>query len=177
MSIFETAVLVATLNLEIAILSMNIGARIKKITTLLIFAVIFASLHSLISCAGFLIGNALSSLVGTLSRYIGSAILIGVGLRLARKSIANPCSGISQANIFLVLLGAGIEDFAGGVSLGTFGGNLSLLILLFFAVSIPMNLLSFKIGSAVIKHIDLSMDLVTGLLLIALGGLSAFGIL
>lgn len=177
MSIFETAVLVATLNLEIAILSMNIGAKIKKMATLLIFAVIFALLHSLISCAGFLIGNALNSLVGTLSRYIGSVILIGVGFRLARKSVTNPCLGISQTNIFLVLLGAGIEDFAGGVSVGTFGGDISVLILLFFAVSIPMNLLAFKIGSVVIKHIDFSMDLVTGLLLIALGVLSAFGIL
>jgi len=145
--------------------------------TFLIFAVIFALLHSFISCAGFLIGNALNSLVGTLSRYLGSAILMGVGLRLAKKSVANPCSGISQANIFLVLLGAGTEDFAGGVSVGTFGGDISVLILLFFAVSIPMNLLAFRIGSVVIKHIDFSMDLVTGLLLIALGVLSAFGIL
>jgi len=177
LSVFETAVLVATLNLEIAILSMNIGTRIKKYAALLILAIIFALLHSLISCAGFLIGNALNSLVGTLSRYIGSAILIGVGLRLARKSAANPCSGLSQANIFLVLLGAGIEDLAGGVSIGTFGGDITLLILLFFVVSIPMNLLAFRIGSAVIKHIDLSMDLVTGLLLIALGIMSAFGIL
>ena len=177
MSIFEMAVLVAALNLEIAILSMNLGTRIKSPSTLLIFAIIFALFHCLVSCAGFLIGNALNNLVGTLSRYIGSGILVGVGFEMARKSFINPCSSLSQTNIFLILFGAGIEDLAGGVSAGTLGGEIILLILLFLAVSIPMNLLAFRLGRVVMKHIDFPMDLVTGLLLIAMGILSAFGIL
>ena len=177
MSIFEMAVLVAALNLEIAVLSMNIGARIKKPATLLILAIIFALFHCLVSCSGLIIGNALSNFVGALSRYIGCVILVGVGFEMARKAFVKPCSGLSQTNIFLVLFGAGIEDLAGGISVGTFGGNIFLLIVLFFIVSIPINLLAFRIGSTVIKHFNFSMDLITGLLLIAIGLLSAFGVL
>ncbi len=177
LSTLEMAVLVAALNLEVAVLSMNIGTRIKRPSTLLILAIIFALFHCLVSCAGLIIGSALSNLVGTLSRYIGSAILVGVRFEMARKSLANPCSGLSQSNIFLVLFGAGIEDLAGGVSVGTLGGSATLFIILFFAVSVPINLLAFKIGSAVIKHYNFSMDLITGLLLIAIGILSAFGFL
>ena len=170
------AVLVAALNLEIAILSINLGTRIKRPATLLILSIIFALFHCLLSCAGLVIGNALSNLIGTLSRYIGCAILVGVGFEMARKAVVNPCSGLSQANIFLVLFGAGIEDLAGGVSVGTFGGSIFLLIVLFFIVSVPINLLAFRIGSAVTKHFNFSMDLITGLLLIAIGVLSAFGV-
>lgn len=170
------AVLVATLNLEIAVLSMSLGAGIKKTAALLIMAIFFALLHSLIGCAGFLIGNALNCLVGTLSRYVGSAILVGVGLKIARSSFVNPCSVLSQANIFLVLFGAGIEDLAGGVSVGTLGGEITLFILLFFTVSIPMNILAFWLGRTLLRHIDFPLELLTGLLLIALGILSAFGV-
>ena len=176
MSVFETAVLVAALNLEIAVLSMSLGAGIKKTSSLIIMSLIFALLHSLIACAGFLMGNALNCLVGTLSRYVGSAILVGVGFKIARSSFVNPCSGLSQANIFLVLFGAGIEDLAGGVSVGALRGEITLFIFLFFAVSIPMNLLAFRLGRTLLKHIDFPMELLTGLLLIALGILSAFGI-
>jgi len=88
-----------------------------------------------------------------------------------------PCSGLSQANIFLVLFGVGVEDFAGGVSVDTFGRDITQLILLFFAVSVPMNLLAFRIGRIIIKHFAFPMDLVTGLLLIAIGTLSAFGVI
>ena len=169
-------VLVAALNLEIAVLSMNIGAKIKKSSALLILAIIFASFHCLFSCAGLTIGNALSNFVGALGRYIGCIILVVVGSEMARKAFVNPCSDLTQSNIFLVLFGAGTEDLAGGIIVGTFGGNIFLLIALFFIVSIPINLLAFRIGNAVIKHFNFSMDLITGLLLIAIGLLSAFGV-
>ena len=177
LGVFESVLLVAALNLEVAILSINLGAKIKRTTALLILAVSFALFHCLFSCSGFLIGSALSNLAGTFSRYIGGAILVGVGLEMVRKSFATPCSSLTQANIFLVLFGAGIEDFAGGISAGAFAGSISLLILLFILVSVPINLLAFWLGRTVMRQLDLPIDFVTGLLLIAIGTLSASGII
>lgn len=179
MSIFELTVLIVTLNLEIAIVSMNIGTQLGKVSSMIILTVIFAFFHCLASFAGFIIGNALSGLFGTVSRYVSSAILAFVGCMLLKTSLDEPESGISDTNILLIFLGAGIEDFAGGVSVGVdaSGGSAALFMLLFFILSIPLNLLAFGFGKALKKHIEVSINLITGLLLISLGILSAFRVI
>ena len=179
LDIFELAVLVAVLNLEIAILSVGLGTRVKSLTDRLFLVLCFALLHCVISLLGFVLGNALNGLVGEVSRYISSAILIGVGYRIAKTSSKQRSGNLSQANILLVLLGAGIEDLVGAfsVGVGAFGGSVSVLMLLFFAISVPVNLLALWFGGRLGKLFGFSVDLVTGILLIIVGIMSAFGIL
>ncbi len=173
------AVLVAVLNLEIAILSVNLGTRVKAFADRLFLALIFALLHCAVSLLGFAVGSVLNGLVGAVSRYISSAILICVGYKIAKTSSEKTGGNLSQANILLVLLGAGIEDLVGAfsVGVGTFGGSASLLLLLFFAISVPVNLLAFWFGGKLVKRFGFSVDLVTGILLVVVGILSAFGVL
>ncbi len=179
MNILGIALLVTTLNLEIAILSVDLGARVYTATDRVLLVLIFALLHCAVSLAGFLLGSALNEIAGSVSRYISAAILIGVGWRIVQKSLSHPSGSLSQTNIFLILLGAGIEDLAGGVSVGTgtFGGNAPLLLLLFIVISMPVNLLAMALGGRLVKHSGLSVDFVTGLLLISVGILSVFGVL
>lgn len=179
LNIFEMAVLVAVLNLEIAILSVDLGTRIKAPADRLFLALIFALMHCAISLLGFVLGSVLNGLVGEVSRYISSAILIGVGYKITKTSSEQMGGNLSQTNILLILLGAGIEDLVGAfsVGVGTFGGSVCLMLLLFFAISVPVNLLAFWFGGKLGKLFGFSVDLVTGILLIVVGILSAFGVL
>lgn len=179
LDIFEMAVLVAVLNLEIAILSVDLGTRVSSPADRLFLTFVFALMHCVVSLLGFVLGSALNGLVGEVSRYISSAILIGVGYRIAKASSKQVGGNLSQTNILLILLGAGIEDLVGAfsVGVGTFGGSVSLMLLLFFVISVPVNLFAFWFGGKLGKRFGFSVDLVTGILLIVVGILSAFGVL
>lgn len=177
MDILQPAILVVALNLEISILAVNLGSRVRKPEDKFLLALIFALFHCAVTLSGFALGSALSSLVGTVSRYIGAFVLIFVGARIALKSCKSCSSALSASNTLLILFGAGTEDLATGVGLGTFGGSAAILVLLFFLISVPMNLVALRIGRDFSKSFSLPVDLVTGLLLIGLGLLSVFGIL
>lgn len=177
--ILELSVLVITLNLEIAILSLNFGTKIKRPLVLLIMSVVFAFFHCVFSLAGFVVGSAMSDLFGTVSRYLSSAVLIGVGIKILIASLNQNSLGLSEADIMLIFFGAGVEDFAGGVSVGTgaFGGNALFLTAAFFAISVPMNFIAFELGGALSKNVGIPADFVSGLMLISIGILSAFGLI
>ena len=177
MDILQPAVLVVALNLEISILAVNLGSMVKKPGEKLLLALIFALFHCAVTLSGFALGSALSSLVGTVSRYVGSFVLILDGARISLKSCKSCSGSLSASSTLLILFGAGTEDLAAGVGLGTFGGSFVILVILFFLISVPMNLLAFRIGRDFSKSFSLPVDLVTGLLLIGLGLLSVFGIL
>ncbi|MFB0919920.1 MAG: hypothetical protein QMB62_03415, partial [Oscillospiraceae bacterium] len=95
------------------------------------------------------------------------------------KALGHPKESFSPADITLILLGAGIEDIVGAFSVGTgtFGGRMYLMILLFFAVSVPMNLLAFRLGNKLGRLPGLPVNMVTGILLILMGILSVFEII
>lgn len=177
LDILQPTVLVVALNLEISILAVNLGTRIRKPEDKLLLALIFALFHCAVTLSGFALGSALSSLVGTVGRYIGSFVLILVGGRLTFKSRKSCGAMLSASNTLLILFGAGMEDLAAGIGLGAFGGNASILVLLFFLISVPMNMLAFRVGRDFSKSFTLPVDLITGLLLIGIGLLSVFGIL
>ncbi len=176
MLIIQIAALAVTLNLEIAIVCLNLGAQVHEKRKMLWLTVFFAVMHVIVASAGYFVGDLLSGFFGTLSKYLSTALLVGVGLRILIASFTGENKSLSQTNTLLILLGAAIEDFAAGVSvgLGTFGGALLKLILLLFAVSIPINLLALKIGRSLKRRINKSMDYITGLLLIAIGILNLF---
>jgi len=175
----ELAVLVLTLNLEIAILFLYLSGRIREKSDLILLAVFLAFFHCFAATAGFYIGNILNSNFGESARYISAIILILVGLRITIKSAKNTYKSISQSSVYLILLGAGIEDFVGGMSVGVgaFGGSLVLLNILFFSISIPFNILAYKICKNIMRKIRFSADTVTGILLIGIGILSIFDVI
>lgn len=170
--------MVITLNLEIAILFIYLGSKIRESSDLIILSVILAFFHCFTATLGFFIGNVLNNNFGESARYISAIILVIVGLRIAIKSSEHASQSLSQTSIYLILLGAGLEDLVGGVSVGVgaFGGSLALLNAMFFAISIPFNLLAYKICKNIMRKIKFSADSVTGVLLIAIGILSALNI-
>jgi len=179
LDIFEMAMLVVTLNLEISILSVELGTRVREQSDRALLTLAFALLHCAASLIGFLLGAALNSFMGVVSRYVSSVILIGVGLRIVGKAFEHHKGSFSPSDITLILVGAGIEDIVGAFSVGTgtFGGRMCLMILLFFAVSVPMNLMAFWLGSRLKRLPGLPVNVVTGVLLIFMGVLSVFGII
>jgi len=179
LDIFEMAVLVVTLNLEISILSVELGTRVREQSDRALLTLAFAFLHCAASLIGFLLGAALNSFIGVVSRYLSSVILIGVGSRILVKALEHHKGSFSPADITLILVGAGIEDIVGAFSVGTgtFGGRMCLMILLFFAVSVPMNLMAFRLGDKLERLPDLPVNMVTGVLLVFMGVLSVFGII
>jgi len=179
LDIIELSILVITLNLEIAIVSMNMGSYLRKPASLMLLAVSFALFHCFFSLAGFTVGSAMNSLFGTVGRYISSAVLTAVGIRILIASFVSKNGGLGEADLLLILFGAGVEDFAGGVSVGTgaFGGGAAKLALAFLALSIPMNLAAFLTGRVISKKLNISADFVSGLLLVCIGILSAFNII
>ena len=106
--IFQLIILVLTLNLEIAILFLYIGGRIREKSDLILLAVFLAFFHCFAATFGFFIGNILNNNFGEAARYISAVILILVGLRITIKSADNTYKSISQSSIYLILLGAGI---------------------------------------------------------------------
>ena len=172
MNVIEMAIFAVTLNLDISIVSLNIGTRIRRIADLPILAFILASLQSAIPLAGYFIGNTLSNHLGSISRYFGSIILVATGYKILKESTKKNNGSLNQMNIFLFFIGTGLEDLIAGVSFGTFGGKIIYFFILFFAISYFMNFLALKIGIAIKRHINLSMDLFTGILLIIFGIIS-----
>ena len=63
------------------------------------------------------------------------------------------------------------------VGVGSFGGSLILLNILFIAISIPFNLLAYKICKNIMRKIRFSADTITGILLIGIGILSIFDVI
>lgn len=178
MLIIQIAALALTLNLEIAIVCLNIGATVKQKNKMLMLSAFFALLHVMAAALGYAVGDLLNSFFGMLSKYLSTALLVGVGLKILITSVSGANKSLSQTNTLLILMGAAIEDLAAGVSLGlgTFGGEILLLLLLLVVVSIPANMLALRLGRGLKRRINNSMDYITGLLLIALGILNLFGL-
>ena len=176
MNVIQMSIFAAALNLDIMIVSINMGTRLKKYSEIPALALIISLLQSFIPVIGYLMGNVLNKSFGPISKYIGSIILIATGIKIILDAIKEPGGKGIQTDFYFAFLGAGIEDLMSGVSLGSIGEKITLFMFIFFLVAFIMNFVALRIGAALRRHINFSMDFITGICLVVLGLLLLFDV-
>ena len=162
-------------NFDIALVSLNYGSQIRKSKNLLVYALLVSAIQSLFPLIGNILGNIINAQLGSISRYIGSIFLILIGFNILWKDIQHPGNGLNQADLSLILIATGLEDFMMGVTIGVTGAKILTFTGIFLVVSFAMNLFASYIGFTIRKHLFISLEKLTGITLIILGIVNIIG--
>jgi manganese efflux pump family protein len=151
-------------------------------------AVVFGVFEAGMPLVGLALGHGLASTLGHDAHWLGGAVLIAIGgyTVLSRNAPGPPTmdddasrSGRAAAGggaLVLTGFALSLDNLAAGFALGAYHVTFWLAVLVIGAVSVTMSLIGLKLGARLASATRFS-DLLSGAVLIAVGGAMAAGAL
>jgi putative Mn2+ efflux pump MntP len=141
-------------------------------------AVVFGFWDMVAPLVGILVGDAFAKQIGSVADYVGAAVLAAFGIYLLVESWRTPAPDEMDQRwaLFGLPLPLSIDNVVAGTSLGLLGFSPWLAPPLFGAITVVMTFVGLEIGRAAARYIRIRSDLVTGVALIVMAVLLAFGI-
>jgi putative Mn2+ efflux pump MntP len=131
---------------------------------------------------GLLLGHGLAHVLGHATRWIGAALLIGCGacalLQAVRTGDGQPSGapGLGAGRLLLTGLALSIDNLAVGFALGAYHVALLLAVAVIGAVSVALSLLGLELGARLGTAAGTRGELLSGLILVAVGAALACGL-
>jgi manganese efflux pump family protein len=167
--------------------SIGIGVSGTGTRTRLRVGMIFGLFETGMPILGLLLGRSVAATLGHDARWIGAALLIGIGgyaviqaiRRPARRDGREPATSASLRTGPLLITGAAlsIDNLAVGFALGTFHVSLALAAVVIGVVSVAMSLIGLELGSRIGARAGDRGELIGGLVLIGVGIAVASGVI
>jgi manganese efflux pump family protein len=141
-------------------------------------AVVFGFWDMVAPLVGILVGDVFAKQIGSVADYVGAAVLGAFGIYLLVESWRTPAPDEMDQRwaLFGLPLPLSIDNVVAGTSLGLLGFSPWLAPPLFGAITVVMTFVGLEIGRAAARYIRIRSDLVTGVALIVMAVLLAFGI-
>jgi putative Mn2+ efflux pump MntP len=175
------ALLLAALSLGLSNFAASVGIGVSGVDgrTRLRVGVIFGVFETGMPILGLLLGRGLAGSLGHAAHWIGAALLIATGLYAVVQAVRGPGSrdgehpvrpaGQRTGRLLVTGLALSIDNLAVGFALGTLHVSLAVAAVAIGAVSIAMSLLGLELGSRLGTRTGDWGELLSGVVLIAVG--------
>jgi len=156
-----------------AAVAIGLSGVSKKLRTRI--AIVFGLFETLMPIVGLLIGEKLASVFGGHANLIGGVLLILVGLYELLGSFKNKdkkevkVSTGGWGKLLLAGLALSIDNLIIGFSLGTYHVSIVLATIIIGATSVIMALIGLELGSRLSSKAEEYSEILSGLILIAVG--------
>jgi len=140
-------------------------------------ALVFGFWDMVAPLVGILAGDVFAETVGSMADYIGAAVLGAYGVYLVVQACRTPPEELDERwALFGLPLPLSIDNVVAGTSLGLLGYSPWIAPPLFGAITAVMTFVGLELGRTAARFVPLRADLVTGVALIVMAGLLAFGL-
>jgi putative Mn2+ efflux pump MntP len=142
-------------------------------------AVVFGFWDLMAPLVGILVGDVFAEQIGSFADYVGAGVLAAFGIYLLIESWRNPAPEEMDQRwaLFGLPLPLSIDNVVAGTSLGLLGFSPWIAPPLFGVTTVVMTFVGLEIGRAAARYIRIRSDLVTGVALIVMAILLAFGVM
>lgn len=184
-----TALLLAALAVGLGNFAAAVGIGLSGVDTRtrLRVAVLFGIFESGMPLVGLVLGHHLADVLGSATRYLGGALLIGTGvwtlLQVRRQSAVSDdeddatVASTGLGRLAVTALALSVDNLVVGFGLGVVRIRLSVAIAIFAIVSIALSLLGLELGRQLGARIESRSESLAGIVLIIVGVLVALGVL
>jgi manganese efflux pump family protein len=178
------ALLLVALSLALSNFAAAIGIGVTGVNarTRLRVGVIFGVFEGGMPVLGLLAGRGLAGVLGHATRWVGGGVLIATGgYALVQAWRGSPGAAVASpqglGRLVVTSLALSIDNLAVGFALGTYRVPFALAAAVIGAVSITLSLGGLELGARVGRKAGQRGEIVGGVILIAVGGAIAAGIL
>ncbi len=181
------ALLLVAVSVGLSNLAAAIGIGFGGVTTRtrVRVALVFGAFEAGMPIVGLVIGAGLASGIGQLARWIGAALLIGIGLatvvQAARQSPAagtdHPAPPGSLGRLLLSAFALSLDNLAAGFALGTMHIGIAEGAIVIGVVSVGLSLAGLELGSRIGAAAGRRGEQLGGVILVAVGVAIAAGVL
>ncbi|EMY5506702.1 MULTISPECIES: manganese efflux pump MntP [Bacillus] len=152
--------------------SLGMGMMTLKVRQILYIGMTIGIFHIIMPFIGMVLGRFLSEQYGEIAHFAGAILLIGLGFYIIYSSILENEEtrtapiGIS---LFVFAFGVSIDSFSVGLSLGIYGAQTIITILLFGFVSMLLAWIGLLIGRHAKDMLGTYGEIVGGIILVGFG--------
>jgi putative Mn2+ efflux pump MntP len=161
--------------------SIGIGAAGVSTRLRVKVGIVFGVFEAGMPVAGLALGYGLDRPIGHAARWIGTALLIAVGLygtgQTLRGGDGPPDLGMGTVRLLVTGLALSVDNLAAGFALGTYHASLVALVIVLGTVSVLLSLIGLELGSRIGTRFGQRSELLGGIVLIIVGCLIGAGIL
>jgi putative Mn2+ efflux pump MntP len=160
--------------------SVAIGVSGVDARTRLRVGLVFGLFEAGMPIVGLALGSELAGTLGHAARWVGAALLIGVGVYAIVGSIRNspgPVSAARSGRLWLSGLALSLDNLVVGFALGTYHTSVLVGALTIGAVSVIMSLIGLELGAKLGKLAGERGEQLAGVMLISVGVAIAAGAL
>lgn len=146
-------------------------------------AVVFGLFEAVMPLVGIIIGQKLLSIIGGNAKHIGGTMLVATGIYLVISAVRHKDDEkVSEAaqgwgKLILAALSISIDNLIIGFGLISNHQSLPLMAAILGATSISLALLGIELGSRLGKKVEEYSEIISGLVIIAVGLAIGFNIL
>lgn len=138
-------------------------------------ALLFALFEALMPVAGVLMGEGAARFIGTPARYVGVVVLVAAGvyslIQVGQAGEDNQQKGVSGMRLLAMSVALSLDNLTVGFGLGMLHAPVGMAALVFGVVSLVMTLVGLEVGRFIGRAVNISAELITGIVLLATAGL------
>lgn len=173
MDILSIIFLAVGLGMDCFSISITRGLALKlNIKQALIIALFFGGFQAFMPVLGWLSGVQLQSLVSAFAPWIAFLLLVGIGVKMiyeAFSSSEDNYKSFSYKELLILSVATSIDAFAIGVSFALLNTEILLPIIIIGLITFILSVVGVYIGKRIGHLFENKMEIVGGLILIAIG--------
>ena len=152
--------------------SLGMGMRLIRLKRIAFIGMVVGVFHIIMPFIGIMLGKAISGQIGHVTIFIGSLLLIVIGLQMFFSAFNHDVKKFIQPTGFGLLLFAisvSLDSFSVGLSLGMSGVKTFVALLLFGGVSMVMTWAGMVLGKKVHGYLGVYSEMLGGSILCVFG--------
>lgn len=179
MDIITIIVLAIGLSMDSLAIALTSGAIIKnhKLINVLKIAGMLAFVQMGLTAVGWLVGRSFVDYIDQYDHWIAFSILVFLGIRVIRDELRNkdedievrPFNPLNIKTMFTLSVATSIDAMAVGLSISLVGIQITVPALVVGIVTFCVGILGVVFGSKASRRYKLSINIIGGLILIAIG--------
>ncbi|WP_101690808.1 manganese efflux pump MntP [Dysgonomonas massiliensis] len=179
MDIITIIVLAIGLSMDSLAIALTSGAIIKnhRLINVLKIAGMLAFVQMVLTIIGWLVGRSFVDYIDQYDHWIAFSILVFLGIRVIRDELRNkdedievrPFNPLNIKTMFTLSVATSIDAMAVGLSISLVGIQITVPALVVGIVTFCVGILGVVFGSKASRRYKLSINIIGGLILIAIG--------
>lgn len=157
--------------------SLGMGMQLIRLKRIAFIGIVIGLFHMIMPFVGIMLGKAISGQIGQVTVFIGSILLIVIGLQMFFSAFNHDVKKIIQPTGFgliLFALSVSLDSFSVGLSLGMSGVKTFIALLLFGGVSMVLTWIGMIAGKKVHGFLGVYSEMLGGSILCVFGLLLLF---
>ncbi|SHG89728.1 manganese efflux pump MntP [Ornithinibacillus halophilus] len=158
--------------------SLGIGMQKIRLKRIAFIGIVIGIFHVIMPFIGIVLGQAISSSIGSLTTLLGGLLLVGIGSQMVFSAFNHEVPQVIKTTgigLLFFAISVSIDSFSVGLGLGLSGVKIALVLILFGAASTILTWLGMIIGRKVRGLLGVYSEILGGSILFAFGLYIIFG--